>query len=85
MHCVPFSHRTLPTLVSIEGSGGIRAGANFREIEHCQNNSKFRMRVCSCVLNIVLYFFALLSALFPRNYACKNWTLTKETVCSAKQ
>ena len=45
----------------------------------------FRVRVCLRVLNTVLYFFPLLSALFPKNYACKNWTLTKETFCSAKQ
>ena len=69
----------------IERPGTKTSLANLGKIEHCQNNSKFRMRVCLRLLNSFLYFFPLLSALFPTNYACKNWTLTKETFCSAKQ
>ena len=71
--------------ILFEGLGIKRALPFFGKNENRQNNSKFRMRVCLSVLNSVLYFFPVLSALFPTNYACKNWTLTKETFCSAKQ
>ena len=51
----------------IEGLGGKRALQFFGKNENRQNNSKSRMRVCLCVLNIVLHLFLLVFACFWRN------------------
>ena len=51
----------------IEGLGRKRALPFFGKHENRQNNSKFRMRVCLCVLNIVLHLFSLVFACFWRN------------------
>ena len=46
--------------------------SNFGKIEHCQNNSKFCMQLCLCVLNIARYFFCCFLVSFSINFACKK-------------
>ena len=57
----------LQSQILIEGFGQVRALAFFGKNENRQNNSKFCMQVCLCVLNIFLHLFSLVFACFWRN------------------